>query len=161
MNERAQQLIDLLQLTPHPEGGFFKETYRSADTVKSSQTGHLRSAVTDIYFLLTKGQKSRLHRVLHDELWHFFEGAPLRLLDVHAESRESHIIMLGDESDTPVYQYCIRGGNWQAAVSTGEYSLMGCTVAPGFDFNDFKFLSDDTEACDRILDLYPDLINWV
>lgn len=161
MNERAEQLIELLHLQPHPEGGYFKETYRSEMKVRSPQSGNHRSAVTDIYFLLIEGQKSRLHRVLHDELWHFFEGAPLKLLDIQAQSRESRMVILDNTSKPPLFQYCVRGGNWQAAASTGEYSLVGCSVAPGFDFKDFSFLCDDSDACDHILDLYPELINWV
>lgn len=160
MNERAEQLIELLKLKPHPEGGYFRETYRSVLKVHSPQTGHSRHAVTDIYFMLVKSQKSRLHRVLHDELWHFYEGAPLKLLEIN-KSQKIHSVILGNPSDTPLYQYSICGGNWQAAASTGDYSLVGCSVAPGFDYKDFTFLSDDSDTCNNILNLYPELRDWI
>ncbi|WDE98819.1 cupin domain-containing protein [Lentisphaera profundi] len=139
MNSRALELIKKLELSEHPEGGFFKETCRSDLNVFSPTAESERSAVTEIYFLLCKGQVSRFHKVLHDEFWHFFEGAPLRLIDGDMESFEEVIL---DPANCQ-YQHCIRGGRWQAAESTGDYTLVGCTVAPGFDFADFSFLSED------------------
>lgn len=85
MNNRALTIIDALELSPHPEGGYFKEIYRSETTVLSPHAGEMRSALTDIYFLLISGQVSRFHRVLHDEIWHFYEGAPLMLVEIEAD----------------------------------------------------------------------------
>ena len=138
MNDRAKELIETLGLIEHPEGGYFKEAYRSGINVFSPTAESERSAVTEIYFLLCKGQVSRFHKVLHDEFWHFFEGAPLRLIDGDLQSFEG--FELGGASTH--YQHCIQGGRWQAAESTGDYTLVGCTVAPGFDFADFAFLSE-------------------
>jgi uncharacterized protein len=140
--KRAQELIQKLELEPHPEGGYFKEVYRSDLKVESSAVGATRAAVTEIYFLLCRGQLSRFHRVEHDEFWHVFEGASLRLID--SDLNESQEILLGAEQLH--YQHCIRGGRWQAAETTGDYTLVGCTVAPGFDFSDFRFLSKAESA---------------
>jgi len=133
-----QQLIDRLKLVPHPEGGFYREVYRSGQAVSSSATKAPRQALTHIYFLLLKGQVSRFHRVLHDEVWNYYEGAPLRLLRWHGATIEEQLIGPGEAN------YCttIVGGDFQAAESCGDYTLVGCTVAPGFDFADFTFADD-------------------
>jgi predicted cupin superfamily sugar epimerase len=145
MHKRATELIKQLNLSPHPEGGYFKEVYRSEQIVVSPVNNEQRNAVTDIYFLLCTGQVSRFHKVLHDEIWNFYEGDPLKLIEVDAESMEVSEVILGDK-DSVQYKHCIKADNWQAAETTGEYSLVGCTVAPGFDFADFSFLSDCESA---------------
>ena len=155
MKNRAQTLIDTLELAPHPEGGYFKEIYRSATEVHSPHAGASRSGLTDIYFLLLAGQVSRFHRVLHDEIWHFYEGAPLMLVEIEAEGLTLQDIRLENFGSVPRYKYCVKGGNWQAAYSTGNYSLAGCTVAPGFDFADFEFLRDNASLCPGVLEKYP------
>ncbi len=134
-----QQLIDRLNLIPHPEGGFYREVYRSQQIVSSPVTTGSRQALTHIYFLLPGGQVSRFHRVRHDEVWNYYEGAPLRLLRWQGTSVKEQCIGPG-ESD-----YCatIVGGDFQAAESCGSYTLVGCSVAPGFDFADFSFADDD------------------
>ena len=148
MNERARTLIDSLELSPHPEGGFYREVYRSESTVTSPVNGAVRASATDIYFLLTAGQVSRFHRVLHDEIWHFYEGAPLELIELDPElSRLTKTLLQGGSS--PWFRHCIRGGNWQAAATTGDYSLVGCTVAPGFDFADFTFMAEAVQSAVR------------
>lgn len=145
MNDRARTLIATLELAPHPEGGYFREVYRAESTVVSPVNGAVRASVTDIYFLLTAGQVSRFHRVLHDEIWHFYEGDPLELIELDPQfSRLTRSLLRSGAS--PWYRHCIRGGLWQAAASTGEYSLVGCTVAPGFDFADFTFMSEGERA---------------
>ena len=136
---KIETLITRYNLSPHPEGGYYKETYRSEAMVTSPISQEARSCLTQIYFLLTKGDVSRFHKVLHDEIWHYHEGDPLRLLD--ADKDGCHEIILGPE--TGDYHHVIKDGNYQAAESTGEYTLVGCTVAPGFDFADFSFLKDD------------------
>lgn len=145
-------LIDQLKLQPHPEGGYFREIYRSELSVDSPTHGQKRSALTGIYFLLLQGQVSRFHRVQHDEVWHHYEGAPLRLID----GIES--ISLGDPQ-TIRYQHTIKAGSWQAAESLGEYTLVGCNVAPGFDFADFSFMSK-TDA-ENIREHHPNLARFI
>lgn len=157
MNNRASTLIDTLELSPHPEGGYFKEMYRSATDVLSPCNGTTRNAVTDIYFLLISGQISRLHRVLHDEIWHFYEGDPLELIEIQPDLAEIKKIVLHGNSNMPKYKHCVRGGNWQAASTRGEYSLVGCTVAPGFDFANFSFMAEDDALQAILLRKFPEL----
>ena len=149
----AQQLIDALDLKAHPEGGFYKEVYRSDMSLHSTGANATRNAITCIYFLLLKGQVSQFHRVKHDEVWNFYLGAPLRLIDINGDGVED--IILGDYRDKVVAQHVIKANNWQAAESTGDYSLVGCSVAPGFDFADFSFLSADESTA--LAKQYPTL----
>jgi predicted cupin superfamily sugar epimerase len=131
--------------------------YRSTTTLPSSVSGAPRNAVTDIYFLLLSGQVSRFHRVLHDEIWHFYEGDPLELVEIEAEFSEVAKIVLHGQTSPPQYKHCIRGGNWQAAFPRGDYSLVGCTVAPGFDFADFEFMAENAAAQSALLARFPEL----
>ena len=161
MNNRALTLIDMLELSPHPEGGYYKEMYRSETKVLSPCSRATRNAVTDIYFLLMAGQVSRFHRVLHDEIWHFYEGDPLELVEIEPELTEITKIVLAGKSDNPKYKHCVRGGNWQAASvkegAKGAYSLVGCTVAPGFDFADFEFMEQNGAVQSTLLAKFPEL----
>jgi hypothetical protein len=138
---KFQEIIQKYQLKPHPEGGYFREVYRSEQNVNSEITEERRNAVTHIYFLLEKGQFSRFHRVLHDEIWNFYEGSPLKLIEYDGYSIDE--VVIGQENNE--YVRVIKGGVFQAAESTGEYSLVGCSVAPGFDFKDFSFLDSEPE----------------
>ena len=161
MNKRVQELINTLKLSPHPEGGYYREIYRSESKVNSPENGEMRNSITDIYFLLVSGQISRLHRVLHDEIWHFYEGDPLELVEIQSDSLEIFKVVLGNKNNILKYKYCIKGGNWQAAYSTGEYSLVGCTVAPGFNFSDFEFLKENAGMHSTILEKNPKLVNLI
>ena len=155
MADRARALIARLELVPHPEGGFYRETYRAAEMVYSPRVGASRHCLTDIYFLLLSGQISRFHRVHHDELWHFHEGAPLELCEFNDCSQEMRVTRLDPAGDPPCFRHCVVGGLWQAAVPCGDFSLVSCTVAPGFDFADFSFLADSPEAVARLRALHP------
>lgn len=157
MNARAAALIDQLELSPHPEGGYYKEVYRSKNMVVSPCNGKMRNVVTDIYFLVLADKPSCFHRVLHDEIWHYYEGAPLELIELQPEMLEISKTMLGLSNGSLCYKHCVQGGHWQAARSQGDYSLVGCTVAPGFDFADFKFLRDDESSRLSVLKIYPEL----
>jgi len=131
-------LIKKLDLTPHPEGGYYRQVFQSESTVNSPHHRLMRPALTHIYFLLLKGQVSRFHRVLHDEVWNHYEGAPLRLYQLHQQQLwEQH---LGGQDDD--YVGIVQAGHFQAAESMGDYTLVGCTVAPGFDFADFSFIEE-------------------
>lgn len=132
-----EDLIKKYDLTPHPEGGYFKEVYRSGQHVHSDLVTGDRHAVTHIYFLLIKGQFSRFHRVIHDEIWNFYQGDPLQLVQFDATGIKTDTLGPGRD-----YVTIIPGNTWQAATPLGEYSLVGCTVAPGFDFADFSFLTE-------------------
>jgi predicted cupin superfamily sugar epimerase len=134
-----EKLIEKFQLQPHPEGGYFREIYRSEQVIDSPVANSPRNTVTHIYFLLAQGQFSRFHKVLHDEIWNVYAGSPIRLLKYDGDNVQEAII--GEDCDD--FTTIIPGGAWQAAESTGEYTLVGCTVAPGFDFADFSFMSVD------------------
>lgn len=137
---KASQLIQELQLARHPEGGWYREVYRSADRVQRG--GQSRSATTAIYFLLEQQQHSRWHVVDADELWHFYGGSPLELLAYDPTSRQltRHLLNVPGAGATSVA--VIPAGVWQAARSLGEYTLVGCTVSPGFEFSGFGFTAD-------------------
>ncbi len=140
-----ENLIKKYDLAPHPEGGYFKEIYRSGQTLESPITEETRNWVTHIYFLLVQGQISRFHRVIHDEIWNFYEGDPLQLILFDAKEIRTETIGPGCNG----YVTIVPGNTWQAAVTTGRYSLVGCTVAPGFDFSDFSFLTDTPGELER------------
>jgi len=132
MSPEVRAIIDRLQLTAHPEGGFFRETFRAPAEVATARGP--RSASTAIFFLLPAGVRSRWHRVLGgDEVWHLYDGAPLRLWRRNATGAVEEITL-----DRNHPQAVVPAGVWQAAESSGAYSLCGCTVAPGFDFADFE-----------------------
>lgn len=155
MHSRAQQLIEKLELQPHPEGGYFKEVYRSERQVYSAVVGEPRSVVTDIYFLLPEGEVSRWHRVAHDELWNFYEGAPLQLHQLSPDL--SNYCGSRLDPQVTVFKQLVPEGFWQAAESCGDYSLVGCTVAPGFEFADFQMLKNLPEAAAKVYTDFPEL----
>ena len=137
---KASQVVDELQLAPHPEGGWYREVYRSSDRVQRGDES--RRATTAIYYLLEQHQRSRWHVVDADEIWHFYAGAPLLLLAYDPASRQltRHLLNVPGAGFTSIA--VIPAGVWQAAHSLGEYSLVGCTVSPGFEFSGFRFTAD-------------------
>jgi predicted cupin superfamily sugar epimerase len=126
----ARRIIRLLKLKPHPEGGYFRETFRDPDGRRAHSTA--------IYFLLERGQASRWHRVDAAEVWHWYGGAPLELLIAKDRKRPKARILGGDLSKGERPQIVVPSGHWQAARSMGDYTLAGCTVAPGFLFEAFE-----------------------
>lgn len=138
MHPRAQALITALELSPHPEGGWFREIHRAAYAVRPADGRGERAAITVIWFLLVRGVSSRWHRVASDEVWQFVEGAPLDLSISAGEDAGATAVLLAplDEGGRPVHVVPAR--EWQSARSTGDYTLVTCTVGPGFDFTDFE-----------------------
>jgi uncharacterized protein len=136
---QARTLIDKLALKPHPEGGWYREIYRSSERVQARRGA--RSAITVIYYLLERNEKSRWHVVQADESWHFYEGSPLELLAYDPEARALVRYVLGKTADAHERVAVIPRGIWQAARSLGDYSLVGCSVGPGFEFEDFRFVA--------------------
>jgi predicted cupin superfamily sugar epimerase len=127
----ADDLIRRLALKPHPEGGHYRETFRDAP-------GETRAFSTAIYFLLRDGEVSRWHRIDAAEIWHFYAGAPLAL-SVGEEVRSAVHHMLGNnlaQGEQP--QIVVPAHHWQRARSLGAFTLVGCTVAPGFEFGKFE-----------------------
>jgi predicted cupin superfamily sugar epimerase len=142
MHADAARLVDLLGLSPHPEGGFYRETWRAPLTLGGLPHGGPRAASTAIYFLLPAGTFSALHRVTSDEAWHHYDGDPLDL-HVFDDAGVHTVVALGrDVARGERPQHVVPAGVWQAAVPRGgRYALCGCTVAPGFDFQDFAMPS--------------------
>ena len=140
-SERAAQLISILGLAPHPEGGFFKETYRAKKNIKTlglpGRYDGERSFCTGIYFLLRGQDFSAFHKVNSDEMWHFYEGSPVVIYHIEGEQLIKTIVGPVGEG---VPQFVVPGGCWFAAepLDKNSYTLVGCTVSPGFDFNDFE-----------------------
>jgi predicted cupin superfamily sugar epimerase len=131
-------LVARFALEPHPEGGYYRETFRSRTVaVTRYPDGAQRSGLTTILFLLPGGTASRWHRVASDESWHFHAGAPLELYAIDGEAARLSHRVLGPSA--PVL--AVPAGEWQAARSTGAYTLVSCSVGPGFDFADFELLS--------------------
>lgn len=128
MIERARALVDSLQLEPHPEGGWYRQVYKSDEHVTRHRDGAERTALTTIYFLLVDGTESVWHRVQSDEVWHFYEGDALEL------RTPDRVVRLDEDNRVHV----IRAGEWQAARPLGAYVLVGFTVGPGFEFEDFE-----------------------
>jgi len=158
MPSRAAELIERLGLRPHPEGGFYREVFRSELPVTPMDGRGSRAAITTIYFLLTPDTFSRWHRVRSDEVWHLYEGGPLELFeaDLAAGTIDRHCLSrVGDGDAEPVRT--IQGGRWQAARVTGDYALMGCSVGPGFDFTDFAMLSENPIDAKLLADAWPEL----
>jgi predicted cupin superfamily sugar epimerase len=137
----AEETVRRLGLMPHPEGGFYRETFRSPLRVQLPD-GRERSASTAIHYLLPPGAWSAWHRIQADEVWHHYDGAPLRLFRLGMEPARL---------DRRLPQVVVPAGVWQAALPDGGATLCGCTVAPGFEFEDFELASLET-----LLAEYPD-----
>ena len=135
----ANELIERLGLQAHPEGGWFRETWRDAPGDRGG-----RAASTAILFLLRAGECSHWHRVDATEIWHYYAGAPLRLLRAADAAGPAEEILLGPDIGVGQWpQGIIPPHHWQAAAATGDYTLVGCTVAPGFEFAGFELAPPD------------------
>ncbi len=133
----ASEVIDRLQLSRHPEGGWFRETWR-ADAPRTE-----RSAGSAIYYLLAEGERSHWHRIDATEIWHFYAGDPLQL-ELSPDGRVVHSLLLGSglaPDHRP--QHVVPARTWQAARSLGEWTLVGCTVTPAFEFAGFELAPHD------------------
>jgi predicted cupin superfamily sugar epimerase len=138
LHPETQALIEQLTLQPHPEGGYYRETFRAPLSLPGLPHG-LRHASTAIYFLLPAGTFSAFHRVRSDEVWHHYDGdaVELHLIDPDGAHRVERLGRQFAAGERP--QVIVPAGVWQAAVPRGErHALCGCTVAPGFDFADFE-----------------------
>lgn len=145
----AEELISILHLEPHPEGGAFKETYRSS---VQARTQNERSVGTAIYFLIRHGRATAWHKVTSDEIYHFYCGAPAELSVISPEGVMSKQTLGTDVQNRERPQILIPANYWQSVSSLGEYTLMGCTVSPGFDFSDFEMIE-----IEQLKNKYPEL----
>ena len=152
----------MLELKRHPEGGYYREVFRSKREVRvpppaggpgapsPDNPPMSRSAITTIYFLLVEGEPSGWHSVGSDEIWHHLEGALAELIEVSLAAPSNVRHRLGPLGDDAVPVATIPAGHWQTARTLGAYTLVGCTVGPGFEFEDFKLLGDDPDAEERL-----------
>jgi len=136
-------LIQALNLLPHPEGGYYRETYRATGLipVAEGKGNTARSFSTAIYYLLTKGTKSKLHKIASDEIWHFYLGGPMTILQLGPEGQIVRTVLGTNLAEGQVLQHAIPAGWWFGCHPNPgvEFSLGGCTVAPGFEFSDLVF----------------------
>jgi predicted cupin superfamily sugar epimerase len=144
----VQELVRTLGLRPHPEGGYYRETYRASLQVQTPRGA--RSASTAIYYLLPRGAIAAWHQVASDEVWHHYEGAPLTLYLLD-EGGLRTVVLGRDVAAGEQPQAVIPAGVLQAGLTRGDYTLVGCTVAPGFDFADWEMPPRAT-----LLERYPE-----
>ena len=140
----VEDLVKQLELLPHPEGGYYKETYRSSGTIpKDALPGGFvgeRNFATAIYFLIEKNNFSALHKIKSDETWHFYAGDTLEVIEIDEQGGLKTTLLGNKLEKGEVFQYTVKAHHWfgSRVKSGGDFSLVGCTVAPGFDFADFE-----------------------
>ncbi len=159
MHSRATELLNTLAMRPHPEGGHFVELFRSPHRVQVLDRNVERAALTTIYFLLAAGEFSRWHRVVSDEVWHYHEGDVIELM--RFDARGLRRVRLGPVAGETRPTVVVPAGTWQAARSTGAYTLASCTVGPGFEFADFSLAGDWPDVAARIAKASPDLERFI
>ena len=132
--------INHFSLLPHPEGGYYKETFRSEKSFQFEGFEGERSICTSIYFLLEKGQTSALHRIKSDEIWYFHDGQTLEIIELDSNGNETITRLGKDILNGEVLQHVVPAGIWFGArlAAHSEFCLVGCQVSPGFDFKDFE-----------------------
>lgn len=141
---KFEQLIDLLNLKPHPEGGYYRETYRGLEKIAAGalppRYGGERNTCTAIFYLLTPDTFSVMHRLASDEVFHFYLGDAVEMLLLRPDKRSEKAVLGQDIENGQRLQLVVPQGWWQGCrlISGGHYALLGCTVAPGFDFADFS-----------------------
>lgn len=146
---RIDSLINNLNLVLHPEGGFYAAGFRSEEMINAHQLADYRwkgprNLYSSIYFMLIRGHHSAWHRLASDEIWHFYEGDSITL-HVIRQDGIYYQQTLGSDAESICYQWLVKGGEWMAATTSGNkgYSLLGCTLAPGFDFEDFEMATEE------------------
>ena len=154
--EQAEFYIKSLNLGKHPEGGYFREVYRSLEEIPAkalpARFEGARSFSTSIYFLLPGDEISVFHKIRSDEIWHFYKGAFIRIHIIDSKGNYSTLVLGDDPFNSSSFQQVVPQGSWFAAESLDplSFSLAGCTVAPGFDFKDFEMAERET-----LMELFP------
>lgn len=150
MRKSAEYWIKKLDLLTHIEGGAYKETYRAPlsfakEQLPAAYSGN-RPASTGIYFLLQKDQFSALHKIASDEMWHFYDGDPIEIIEIKEDGELIRHLLGPDADQGHSFQLVIPANSWfgSRVLGNGEYALVGCTVAPGFDFEDFELAKRET-----------------
>jgi predicted cupin superfamily sugar epimerase len=158
----AEAVIKHLSLRPHPEGGYYLETYRCGETLEKSALPHRfggeRNVSTAIYYLLEKGNFSALHRIKSDEIFHFYLGFPVEILVISPDGKAHTAIIGNDIAAGQVPQFVVPKNSIQGlrVVPDGEFALLGATVAPGFDFLDFELIPSNGLA-----EQYPEVADLI
>ncbi len=158
MDERAEYLIRLLDLEPHVEGGHYRRIYESTGRVAFGEDARPRAMATSIYYLLAHGEFSRWHRVDADEIWHWYEGDPIEMQRFDPRDRQFSRHRLGPVSHDSAPVFVVPAGCWQAARPLGRYALVGCTVAPGYEWRGFSTLDDSPEIAAGLEAIDPELL---
>jgi predicted cupin superfamily sugar epimerase len=148
MQHHIQNVIRKYNLIPHPEGGYYREVYRSGLRITSPTINKERTAATHIYYFLMQDQISRFHKIVHDEIWNFYEGDALKLITFDGQEIKQTLLGIKQKAG---YTLVVPAECYMAAETSGEYSLVGCTVAPGFEFEDMSYLSDDKTNKEKLL----------
>lgn len=155
MQDRINELVEKLQLMPHPEGGYYAETYRSEWEVTTDHGS--RSLTTCIYFLLTSDNSSKFHQIKSDEMWFFHEGSPLTVHVFSDKGYEKLLVGPSDQEGHLPYQLVKSGVIFGSTVDQEDsYSLVSCVVAPGFDFEDFRLVSKE-----ELMEKWPEEIDII
>lgn len=146
------------KLTKHPEGGRFQEVFRSAEVVSTEGRGD-RSALTHIYFSLQPGEVSRFHRVSSDEVWNLYQGTGLKLYIWDGTDAQPESVTLSVSDNR--YCYVIPAGSWQAAEPLEDAVLVGCSVAPGFEFSDFSLIEEESSEAIQLMKIAPEMKKFI
>ena len=146
-----------IELIDHPEGGRFREVFRSAKIILTDQ-GSERSALTHIYFSLNSDERSRFHKVTSDEVWNLYQGTGLRLYTWDGTETPPKCITLSPKNNC--FCYVIPAGIWQAAEPISDTVLVGCTVAPGFEFDDFTLIDPDASVGKLLVSIAPEFAKF-
>ena len=154
--KNADYWIEKLEMLAHPEGGYFKEIYRASEIIDAGSLPNRYSSnhsfSTSIYFLLKSGQVSKFHRIKSDEIWHFYSGSPIIIYNLDELGNMNEFLLGEDFDKNQFFQVIMKANNWFAAhpLEDKSFSLVGCTVAPGFEFEDFELASRN-----ELLQKYP------
>ena len=160
--DHIASLVKELNLTPHPEGGFYKETYRSQELISTMELpdryNGSRCFATAIYFLLVKDSFSAFHKIKSDETWHFYQGSPIEIFSITPDGKLNRQVLGINWQQNEVPQYTIPAGTWFASrvITGGVYGLAGCTVYPGFEFSDFEMA--DRKALQESFPMHSNII---
>jgi len=155
-------LVKELDLLPHPEGGYYKETYRSEGKITqaclSSDFKGDRNMATGIYFLIEKGNFSALHKIKSDETWHFYYGDALEVIEINEQGLLTITCIGNNILNGEIFQHTVKANTWfgSRVSNNGNFSLVGCTVYPGFDFNDFELATRH-----ELIQLFPQHKNLI
>lgn len=161
-NKNSEYWIEKLQLQKHPEGGYYKENYRSDEIIKKESLPERyndeRNFSTAIYFLLEKNDVSMFHILKSDEIWHFYKGTSLTIYVIDKKGKLEKIFVGDNPERGEVLQAVIKKGNWFAAKinNPDSFTLIGCTVSPGFNFNDFELAKRN-----NLLKLFPNHLDII